>query len=131
MTTGSHNMQVYWYETGHTRALGMLPFTWQVAEGRWITRRAAFINPHTDEPQARILSWNMICLKCHATHARPRLERAKNGVQMIATRTQISEFGIACESCHGPGEAHVAANQPSPVAIEFTSTPSDPQLGVF
>ena len=124
LTTGSHNMQVYWYETGHRdlrgdsksygregAVLGMLPFTWQVEEGRWITRRAAFITPHTDEPQARILDWNMVCLKCHATHARPRVKRDSAGVGMLGAFTQVGEFGIACESCHGPGEEHVAANQ--------------------
>ena len=25
--------------------------------------------------------------------------------------TRVVELGIACESCHGAGEAHVAANQ--------------------
>ena len=25
--------------------------------------------------------------------------------------TEVGEFGIACEACHGPGEGHVQENQ--------------------
>lgn len=109
VTTGAHNMQAYWFETGHTRNLGMLPFTWHIADGAWQTRRSAFINPDTDPHVARMGDWNIICLKCHATHSRPRI-MTKGNVQTGAF-TQIAEYGISCESCHGPGAAHIAANQ--------------------
>ncbi|HEX5053445.1 MAG TPA: multiheme c-type cytochrome [Planctomycetota bacterium] len=109
LTTGSHNMQAYWYETGNTRNLGLLPFTWQVAERRWISRRAAFVGPATDAVEPKLAVWNVVCIKCHTTHARPRVEFEGN-VQHGAD-TQVAEFGIACEACHGPGAAHVAANR--------------------
>lgn len=109
MTTGSHNMQAYWFETGHTRNVGMLPFTWHIEDQAWQTRRSAFIAPESDPHVTRMGDWNIICLKCHATHSRPRIMTEGN-VQTGAF-TEIAEFGISCESCHGPGAAHVAANQ--------------------
>lgn len=109
VTTGSHNMQAYWFETGHTRNLGLLPFTWHVADQRWQTRRSAFVGPDSDPHISRMGDWNIICLKCHATHARPRIVTEGN-IQKGAF-TQIAEFGISCESCHGPAAEHIAANQ--------------------
>ena len=51
--------------------------------------------------------WNEICLQCHSTHGRPRIE-SLDPPQMD---TQVSEMGIACEACHGPGSEHVRLNQ--------------------
>ncbi len=109
ITTGSHNMQAYWYETGFTRTMGLLPFTWQIAEQRWISRRAAFVLPPTDPVDPSLGTWSIICLKCHATNSRPRIDYEGN-VQRGAD-TRVAEFGIACEACHGPAEAHIARNQ--------------------
>jgi hypothetical protein len=109
MTTGSHNMQVYWYETGHGRVLGMLPFSWQIAERRWITRVDSFVQPGTDGVEHALGSWSRVCLKCHATHGRPRLDMDHTGLR--GADTHVAEFGIACEACHGPGEPHVAAHR--------------------
>ena len=104
MTTGSHTMQVYWFESGSTRVLGLLPFVWQVEERRWVTRQDSFVlPPHDDNPQFG--TWSLTCLKCHATHARPRVDYEGNALR--GADTQVGEFGIGCESCHGPGEAHV------------------------
>jgi hypothetical protein len=48
-------------------------------------------------------AWNRSCTMCHTTDARPRVDIGRND-------THVGEFGIACEACHGPGAAHVAAN---------------------
>ncbi|MCK5942025.1 MAG: C cytochrome precursor, partial [Planctomycetes bacterium] len=106
MTTGSHNMQAYWYEFGHTRNIGMLPFTWLVEEGRWISRRSAFVGPESDPVEPKVSVWNMICIKCHTTHGRPRL--TYQGATQTGAFTEVGEVGIACEACHGPGAEHVA-----------------------
>ncbi|MBL8723080.1 MAG: C cytochrome precursor [Planctomycetes bacterium] len=111
-TTGSHQMQVYWYETGYERVLGLLPFVWQVAERRWLPRASAFLLPHDDAIQHQLGDWSLICIKCHATHGRPRLDWDNTG--MHGADTQVAEFGIACEACHGPGERH-AAEQRNPL----------------
>ena len=45
LLTGSHHMQIYWYETGNTRLLGQLPFAYLKADRRWVPRNAIFIEP--------------------------------------------------------------------------------------
>jgi hypothetical protein len=109
MSTGSHAMQVYWYESGYERVLGLLPFSWQVDERRWITRLDSFVQPPTDPLQPALGAWNLVCVKCHATHGRPRLDLDTTGLH--GAQTLVAEFGIACEACHGPGQAHVAAHR--------------------
>jgi len=109
MTTGSHNMQLYWFESGFTRVTGLLPFAWLRAERRWIPRLAAFVLPPTEALSAEFGQWNNVCLKCHSTNFRPHLDMDASGLR--GADTQVSEFGIACEACHGPAEKHVAANQ--------------------
>ena len=49
--------------------------------------------------------WNNNCLGCHATAGQPQPRALEPGAL-----TRVAELGIACESCHGPGEAHVRAN---------------------
>ncbi len=105
LTTGAHHQQVYWVSTGAGRALGALPFAWLVADGRWVPLDSIFVK----DPEAVRASppgeWNHTCVRCHTTHQRPRAE----GFDPIDS--QVSEFGIACEACHGPAEEHVRANR--------------------
>jgi len=111
MTTGSHNQQIYWYATGNSRVLGQLPAIWLTADRRWIPRRAAVMRP-PGPPHAETGAWNGICVVCHTTDGRPRLD-APFGSRPIAEQiadTTSAEFGIACEACHGPGGDHVRAN---------------------
>ena len=111
MTTGSHNQQIYWYATGNSRVLGQLPAIWLTADRRWIPRRAAVMRP-PGPPHAETGAWNGICVACHTTDGRPRLD-APFGLRPIADQiadTTSAEFGIACEACHGPGADHVRAN---------------------
>jgi hypothetical protein len=123
MTTGSHQLQAYWFETGFTRTTGLFPFTWQIQEQRWISRRSAFVMPPSDPIDASPGTWTFICLKCHATHARPRVEFEGN--TLTRSDTHVAEFGIACESCHGPAANHVEANQ-SPTRRYAQSMSSEP-----
>jgi predicted CXXCH cytochrome family protein len=100
MVTGSHYFQVFWIPTGHgNRQIGF-PFTWLVAEKRWVPRNDAFIrDPDTEQ---RPEQWNIICIRCHATGPRPMPNSEKKLFD-----THVTELGIACEACHGPGETHV------------------------
>jgi len=112
MTTGSHNQQIYWYATGSSRVLGQLPAIWLTSERRWIPRRAAIMIPpgaHAPETAA----WNAVCVACHATNGQPRLDApfGSRPIAEVTADTRAAEFGIACEACHGPGEAHVRANR--------------------
>ncbi|MGK0204371.1 MAG: formate-dependent nitrite reductase cytochrome c552 subunit [Planctomycetota bacterium] len=109
LTTGSHNMQAYWFESQTGRILGQLPLSWQVEEKRWITRDASFVLPPDENHSLQFSSWNFVCIKCHATQGRPKMEVTGN--QFSNADTRVAELGIACESCHGPGGEHVSANQ--------------------
>ena len=113
LITGSHHQQVFWYGTGHDRLLGQLPGAYLIGERRWIPRRMAVLHPPSQQPLSETGHWNSTCIACHATNGRPQFD-TPFGSQPLETQsiqTTVSEFGIACESCHGPGEAHVRANR--------------------
>jgi nitrate/TMAO reductase-like tetraheme cytochrome c subunit len=99
LTTGSHHMQVFWMPTGRGRELKILPFMYLVDEQRWIPRSAGLLQPpgNQSEPSGR---WNKNCIQCHTTHGIPR-------PSPISYDSEVAEFGIACEACHGPGQQHV------------------------
>jgi hypothetical protein len=102
MTTGSHHMQLYWVEGGDDRRIQMAPFVWLVAEQAWIPRNAAFLQPPGDEQRLLPGKWNATCILCHATDGAPNgFGRAPQDID-----TRVSEFGIACEACHGPADEH-------------------------
>lgn len=105
LVTGSHHMQVYWVPSNVGNGLLSLPFTWLLDERRWVPRSDVFLRPVETERHP-LQVWNVSCIKCHATGGQPN---ALVGGKEI--RTTVAEMGIACEACHGPAEAHVAANQ--------------------
>ncbi len=105
MTTGSHHFQAYWFETGKGRQLGLFPFMYKLSEQRWLPFNALVLTP-PDYPQHTLGGeWNELCIICHSTHGKPGV------IEGQAVDTQVAEFGIACESCHGPGAEHVRANE--------------------
>jgi hypothetical protein len=113
MITGSHHQQIYWYATGQHRLLGQLPGAYLIAEGRWIPRRMAVLHPPGDPVFSETGHWNSVCIACHTTHGKPRSSTplgAEPVTAQVVDSTTV-EHGIACESCHGPGEAHVEANR--------------------
>ena len=105
VVTGSHHMQVYWFASGEGRKLEQLPLVYLFEARRWIPREAAFLKPPVDHVRAESGRWNDTCISCHATRGQPRL------LDGAPIDSRVSEFGIACEACHGPGEAHVRDNQ--------------------
>jgi hypothetical protein len=109
VVTGSHHMQVYWYETGYHRLLAQLPFVYLKAERKFIPRRAAFLTPNDGVQSGEAGRWNSTCLNCHSTHGQPRLGPSDE------PDTHVAELGIACEACHGPAQEHVS-EQRSPLA---------------
>lgn len=113
MITGSHHQQIYWYATGQQRLLGQLPGAYLIDERRWIPRRMAVLHPPGDPLFSETGHWNAVCLACHSTQGKPRLSSpfGSESVQAQTVDTTAVELGIACESCHGPGAAHVAANR--------------------
>jgi len=49
-------------------------------------------------------NWNFMCAECHSTNLQRRYDAAGDSFS-----TTWSEIDVACEACHGPGSAHVAA----------------------
>ncbi len=108
MTTGSHRMQVYWFEDSG-RVTGQLPFVWLIPEARWIPRNAAFLRPPGLTHHSEAGRWNETCVRCHSTHGR------LGGRSLAGAETRAVELGIACEACHGPSDAH-AVSMRNPVS---------------
>lgn len=111
MSTGSHHMQVYWYPVGQGRLLGQFPLAYVKEAQRWIPRNAAFLMPPGDDPVDETGRWNSTCIKCHTTNGRPRVVSLVPSADGSHVDTRATEFGIACEACHGPGAEHTSANR--------------------
>jgi Flp pilus assembly protein TadD len=47
-------------------------------------------------------TWNYMCAECHSTNLRKNYNLAMDGYA-----TTWSEINVSCESCHGPGSAHL------------------------
>ena len=116
MITGSHHQQIYWYATGRNRLLGQLPAAYLIAEKRWIPRRSAVLHPPGETLFSETGHWNSTCIACHTTNGKPEFD-TPFGSQPVDTQvvdSRVTEFGIACEACHGPSTGHAAANR-SPI----------------
>ena len=84
-TLGSRWSQLYLTATV-SNTFAILPAQWIVATGKWEPY-------HPDDWETR--DWRQECGSCHVT-----------GLE--TQNWTFSEFGVGCESCHGPGEAHAA-----------------------
>lgn len=108
LSTGSHHLQLYWFNAANGRTVGMTGMIWNIEEQEWLPVPSNFLRPEIEVGHAidgRYGLWNLGCANCHTTN--PRGRRTESG----AMDTTMAEFGIACEACHGPGAKHVAANQ--------------------
>ncbi|MFP6655309.1 MAG: cytochrome c3 family protein, partial [Myxococcota bacterium] len=119
MTTGSHHHQILWIQNGDQGELVNLPFTYLIDQQRWVPRADSFLSP-PDDPFG-LVYWNEVCIECHSTAGRPRLRSGQ------PSDTQVTELGIACESCHGPAGPHIAANQ-SPLRRRLQREKADPTI---
>jgi hypothetical protein len=108
LVTGSHHMQIYWLSAGRDRMLRQVPFVWLREPGRWVPRPSIFLQPPVDHINPEKARWNTTCLMCHSTDPRPGIPNRRS---FETVDTRLSEFGIACEECHGPGAEHVAQNR--------------------
>lgn len=108
LMTGSHHMSVFWYESGIDKTPAQLQIMYYIDGQRWIPRKSAFLRPPSMEKENELGRWNGICSNCHSTHPRSRPPEQDE----VNWDTSVSDFGISCEACHGPGEAHVAFHQP-------------------
>lgn len=109
MTTGSHHMQAFWVE-GTDGKLEQVPFVYFIGEDRWLANSDSFLEPpHAADGALVRYTWSDSCVTCHSTGGpwSPLAEQASDPTPEV----RITELGISCEACHGPGEEHVAANR--------------------
>lgn len=103
MVTGSHHMQVFWVPTHTGNSQLNFPLAYLIADARWVPFQDTFLHdPQAPQP---LLPWHGSCVLCHSVAGQPREDPRTR-----APDTQVGELGIACESCHGPGEIHIHAN---------------------
>ena len=105
LLTGSHNLQIYWLETGEGRTLEQFPFAYIVAEKKWTPMVQTFLVPPGPKQVYTKGDWNDGCINCHVTQGRAR--PGPNG----KFDSQVAEFGISCEACHSGGREHVEVNR--------------------
>ncbi|HEY0794192.1 MAG TPA: multiheme c-type cytochrome [Acidisarcina sp.] len=91
--------QTYLYWRGER--LFQLPVSYWTDGSQWINS-PGYVNGSADF--SRPISPR--CLECHATYIRPRSD------DPATNRYERQSFvpGISCETCHGPGAAHIAAH---------------------
>ena len=113
MITGSHHQNIYWYATGHDRALNVLPAVYLLDEARWVPRSAVVLHPPGQGVATTDGHWNAICIACHTTRGRTGFDTPFGSAPIAAQSvdTTVAELGIACESCHGPAAEHVRVNR--------------------
>ena len=113
MITGSHHQNIYWYATGHDRALNILPGVFLLNDERWVPRSSVVLSPPSQGVATLDGHWNAICIDCHTTHGKTQFDTPfrSEPISSQSVDTTVAEFGISCESCHGPAEVHIATNR--------------------
>ncbi|MGB0579428.1 MAG: multiheme c-type cytochrome [Limisphaerales bacterium] len=102
LMTGSHHMQAYWVPGKMGRTLSLLPVMFLKEEKKWVPRTSVFLQPPAKHHGLEAGRWNEGCIRCHATAGESRWMDP-----LTYHDTTVAEFGISCESCHGPGGRHV------------------------
>jgi predicted CXXCH cytochrome family protein len=85
--------------------LQALTIAWDVAAKRWF-----HLLPNENAPAGDLLHWtgrgqnaNTMCIACHTTGFEKRYDATSDTFS-----SRWSEINVSCQSCHGPGAAHVA-----------------------
>jgi hypothetical protein len=119
-TVGSHRYQQYLGRLPDGGTFVRLHYLWHNEDERWVHMNAAFLGPDAMPFDRHAAIWNQNCIFCHNTAPEPNIQnyealkaRAARGEPVNATRetrfdSSVAELGIACESCHGPGETHAS-----------------------
>ncbi|TPV93660.1 MAG: hypothetical protein B7733_19325 [Myxococcales bacterium FL481] len=105
MSTGSHHLQVFWVHDPSTGRLVAFPWSYLLADQRWVPNEHTLLRPDLGEVR---YVWNEVCVMCHAVAGQP-------GLDDTPATTRAADLGIACEACHGPGQQH-ADHYRSPLA---------------
>lgn len=111
-TLGHKPLQQYLVEFDDGR-VQTLPFSWDTRPAAQGGQRWFHIYPEENiTPENPLFwtrpqqNWNYMCADCHTTNFSKNFNDEKN-----TFHSQWSETGNGCESCHGPGSAHVELMQ--------------------
>jgi len=103
-TFGVDPLQQYLIEVPGGR-LQALTIAWDVSAKRWFQ-----LQPEENTPPGDWLHWtgrgqnaNTTCIGCHTTGFEKRYDAASDTFS-----SRWAEINVGCQSCHGPGAAHVA-----------------------
>ena len=86
----------------------------------WDTHRKSWFHlyPHEKAPPGDVMHWsgryqtaNTMCIACHTTGYEKRYDAATDSFD-----SRWKEGNVSCQSCHGPGSAHVAWARAQPSA---------------
>lgn len=126
-TFGVNPLQQYLVDFGNGR-FQVLPIAWDSRSKdqggqRWFDLYAGQHIGHGDPlhwtgPQQ---NWNFMCAECHSTNVKRNYD-----AQTAGYGTTYAEISVSCESCHGPGQAHLRwAERP-----DKADAPKDPAKGL-
>jgi len=101
-TVGSRRIEQYL--TKQQGQYTRLPLAYDLVNKRWMNLNGSFFYRDSDNYFLHVAQWDANCVFCHNVKAQPHIDF--NTKQF---RTEVSELGIACGACHGPGAAHAQA----------------------
>ena len=136
MITGSHKMHMFWVSWEHSdetpnaedldnNALWLFPWVYMIEQRKWIPYEDSFIvDPQFGRPPT---VWNQSCIACHTVAGQPH-HQPSQGPFDVEFHSNIADYGISCEACHGPGKPHVEKHQvllESSTGVELSGLPDD------
>ncbi len=98
-TLGNRRIQHYLTELEDGRVV-VLPPTWDILRKEWF-HNMEIVGPDPADGLA-VQVWNKNCFGCHVSQ-----ERRHFDLETKTYATDWVDFGISCERCHGPAQAHV------------------------
>lgn len=121
-TVGSHRYQQYLSKDADGRYARM-HLIWHIGDQRWMHYNGAFLYDDHQGFNQHAAVWNPNCIFCHNTGVNPNITNDRELFQRVGQGerlnfinaahwdSEVAELGIACETCHGPGGTHAAANR--------------------
>lgn len=89
--------------------LRRLPVQWSVSRGDFFAywneqeKSVHSVQDLWNQMQPLNSAWNLYCARCHTTN----LDVQAKDPAHTQARTEWTEPGVGCETCHGPGQKHV------------------------
>lgn len=98
-TVGSRRIEQYL--TKQQGQYTRLPLAYDLVNRRWMSLNGSFFYPDGENYFQHVAQWDANCVFCHNVKAQPHID-----FNTRQFNTEVTELGIACGACHGPGAAH-------------------------